>query len=157
IEMTYGHQPWTKMILAQVNELQFGFGASGDQLTVIGEDLLSVLKRKPDRDKRYGRLPSEAQIVSDVVERSGGPRFTGVAVSDPRPDPEGWVTNRGPLLAWPSFSEQTPTITHQKAQTYLQFLQSIASRMDFEIFVDFARNYLPPDATGQPAAGSSSA
>src|SRR5690606_38182717 len=67
IEMTYGHQPWTKMILAQVNELQFGFGASGDQLTVIGEDLLSVLKRKPDRDKRYGRLPSEAQIVSDVV------------------------------------------------------------------------------------------
>ncbi len=142
---------WTKMIVAQINDMQFSFPSSGGaQVTIIAEDLLSLLKRKPNEDKRYDAGQTESQIVSNVVSRAGGsPAFTGTAVSPGTRGDDGWMEIRGPLVAWPAITEDLPSVTHQKSQTYLQFLQSIADRLDFEIYVDFAKNYLPLDEAGE--------
>lgn len=158
LDMSYGDAPWTKMIVAQINNMQFQFASTGPaEVTIIGEDLLSLFKRKPTEDKRYSQGRTEEQIVRDVVTRAGGvPRFAGSTPGQVRRGSDGWVENRGSLLAWPTISEDLPAITHQKAQTFLQFLQPIADRMDFEIFVDFTRNYIPLDEPGDPVPSSAS-
>ncbi|KYF79080.1 phage late control D family protein [Sorangium sp. So ce394] len=151
LDLCYGDQPWTKMIVAQINDMQFSFPSGGGaQVTITGEDLLCLYKRKPAADQRYPAGQSEEQIVRDVVERAGGaPAFAGTAVVDGARGDDGWRELRGPLVAWPSITEELPSVTHQKSQTYLQFLQSIADRLDYEIFVDFAKNYLPRDQPGE--------
>jgi hypothetical protein len=151
LDLCYGDQPWTKMIVAQINDLQFSFpSAGGAQLTITAEDLLCLFKRKPRADHRYPAGQTEEQIVRDVLARAGGqPPFTGVAVTDGARGDDGWREVRGPLVAWPSITESLPSVTHQKSQTYLQFLQSIAERLDFEVFVDFAKNYVPLDEPGE--------
>ena len=158
VDMTYGEQPWTKMILAQVNSVKFAFPSSGPaQVTIIGEDLACLLRRLPDEDKTYPRGTGEEAIAGDVATRATGPAFAGATRSPVARDASGFVENRGSQLAWPELPEDTPPLTHAKDQTFLTFLQGIADRMDFEIFVDFTRNYLPADETGEapppPAAG----
>jgi phage protein D len=160
VDMTYGEQPWTKMILAQVNSLRFTFPASGGpQLTVTGEDLGCLLKRNPDADKAYAAGHDEARIVAEVATRAQGPVFAGTNVISGERDADGWIEFRGSHIEWPTFSRQLPSVTHQKSQSYMKFLEGLAERMDFEIFVDFAKNYLPADETGaagEVPAGSSS-
>src|SRR5439155_2039801 len=119
-------------ILARVTDLQFGFPSSGAaQLSIVGEDMLSLLKTKPDKEKPYSNR-KEDFIVRDVLDRSQakslGLGFTGTS---PGEDPL-----KGPLQAWPDL-QPLRSITHSKDTNYLQFLQNIAERMDFELFVDF--------------------
>ena len=155
LDLTYGDGPWTKMIVAQINDMQFGFAAAGPaQVTLTGEDLLSRLKAKPTDDKPYPRGTTEEQIVGDVVSRSHNTDtpFAGSTVTNETRDGEGYLANEGSTIAWPTITEDLAPVTHQKAQSYLQFLQSIADRMDFEIFVDFKRNYLPLDEPGTAPA-----
>jgi phage protein D len=137
LDIRYGGDPWHKMILARVTDLQFGFPSSGAaQLTIIGEDLLSLLKTKSDKEKRYADR-KEDFVVRDVLVRSKakdlGLDFVGIEPSD---DPL-----KGPLLAWPEL-EPLRSVSQAKETTYLQFLQGIAERMDFELFVDFAERLL---------------
>jgi phage protein D len=121
VEVRYGGEAWKPLILARVTDMNFDFPAGGGaQVTVVGEDLLSLFKSKPVEDKRY-RNQQELEIVRDVLTRSR----TGLSLADP------------PLVPRPTFSETLSTVTHQKAQTYLQFLESLAERLDFEVFVDF--------------------
>lgn len=133
LDLRYGDDPaWHKMIVARVTDLQFGFPQSGaSQLTIIGEDLLSILKTKSDREKPYSNH-KEDYIVRDVLVRSKANAlhlsFVGTTAGD---DPL-----KGPLVPWPEL-EPLRSITHAKDTTYLQFLQNIADRMDFEMFVDF--------------------
>ncbi|MCW5801157.1 MAG: hypothetical protein KIT31_01995 [Deltaproteobacteria bacterium] len=145
--MRYGADPWSKMILARVTDLQFGFPQSGAaQLTVIGEDLLSLLKTKPDKNQPYADR-NEDFIVGDVLHRSKadtlGLKFIGTT-PDPKGDPL-----KGPLVAWPEL-QPLRSLTHNNQTTYLAFLQGIAERMDFELFVDFTERLIldsetPPD------------
>lgn len=160
VDMTYGEQPWTKMILAQVNNVKFSFPAGGAaQVTVTGEDLGCMLNRFDDEDQVYAAGLDEAQVVTQVAARAGAPAFAGAAVDPGERDDAGWITNRGSRIEWPSFTETLPRLTQQAQQTYVQFLQSLTERLDFEVFVDFAKNYLPADETGAarpaPAPGTS--
>jgi phage protein D len=137
LDVRYGGDPWHKMILSRVTDLQFGFPSNGAaQLTIIGEDLLSLLKTKPQAEKRYSDR-KEDFIVRDVLARSEakdlGLDFVGTEPSD---DPL-----KGPLVGWPAL-DPLRSISQSKETTYLQFLQSIAERMDFEIFVDFTERLL---------------
>jgi len=151
LDLSYGDAPWTKMIVAQINDMQFTFASSGpSQVTITGEDLLSRLKQKPSADKPYPRGQTEEQIVRDVVTRSGNSDapFAGSTVTNQTRDGNGYLANTGSAIEWPTITEDLQSVTHQKSQTYLQFLQSIADRLDFEIFMDFTRNYLPLDEPG---------
>jgi phage protein D len=121
LDIRYGGRPWRKMILARVTAMQFGFPASGGaQLTVTGEDLLSLLNVRPREDHRYNGGTSEETIIENLVSRSN----LGLDVE---------------LGEWPERAQGLRTDTHRKGTTYLQYLQGIADRMDLEIFVDFKR------------------
>ena len=145
LDVRYGAGAWHKMIVARVTDLQFSFPQSGAaQLTVVGEDLLSLLKIKSEEEKRYSNH-KEDFIVEDVLVRSKAKdlklAFTGTnAGSDPL---------AGPLVPWPEL-QPLRSITHAKETSYLQFLQSIAERMDFEMFVDFTERLIL-DSKAPPA------
>jgi hypothetical protein len=139
LDIRYGADPWHKMILSRVTDLQFGFPSSGPaQLTIQGEDLLSLLKTTGDAEKRYDNHTEEF-AVRDVLVRSKAKDlhldFTGATPvpSAEQPDPL-----KGPLMAWPEVLQQPlRSLSHSKDTTYLQFLQNLAERLDFELFVDF--------------------
>jgi phage protein D len=122
IDFRYGTAPWVPMILVRVTDLQFSFPtAGGAKLTVIGEDLLSLLKT-PDRnrqDKRYAKA-DEMDMVVDVLSRSA----CGLPLAPPQV----------PRVV---FADKLRTVIHSGTQTFLQFLESLAERMDYELFVDF--------------------
>jgi phage protein D len=120
VDVRYGGEPWAPLILARVTDMTFAFpSGGGSQLTLVGEDLLSLFKSKPAQDKRY-RDKQEVEIVEDVLSRSQ----TGLSLA-------------APAVPRPTFAEPLSTVTHQRSQTYLQFLESLAERLDFEVFVDF--------------------
>lgn len=112
---------WQPMILARITDMGFSFPSSGgSQLTLEGEDVLSLLKTKPNEDTAY-RNKGEREIVEDVLRRAEFSRAYPMASST---DSE-------------QFGDTLTTVTHQKTQTYLQFIESLAERLDYEVFVDF--------------------
>lgn len=119
VDFRYGDEPWTPMILARITDVNFLFPqATGAQLTLQGEDLLSLLKIKPDKDVDHKDV-QEADIVQKVVEAA---------------------KIRLPVRATaptPPFSSPLALLTHQTKMTYLQFIESMAERMDYEVYVDF--------------------
>lgn len=119
VDFCYGNEPWTPMILARVTDIAFLFPqAAGAQVTLQGEDLLSLLKIKPQNDHLYFEMHER-----DIVELALSDAGSGLALATPAPpNPFGAVL---------------PDTTHQGAQTYLQFIDAMAERMDYEVFVDF--------------------
>lgn len=170
LDLRYGDRPWTKMILAQVNDLQFSFAASGPALvTVTAEDLLCLLKRAPQQDVEFEDGLQEERIAETTIRAGLAEAIAPVTFTIPTGQVEmpeiaddGTVTIPAALSEWPQRSHGLPPQRHIKSQTYLQFLQQIAERMDLELFVDFLSNYLPatddgvaPGAqTPRPAAGA---
>lgn len=118
VEFRYGNtQIWTPMIVARITDVSFSFPSGGGaQLTLQGEDLLSLLKNKPEKDERY-RNKSEFEIVTSSLSSSGSKLTLFPAERD-------------------VFQETLKTVTHRKSQTYLQFIESLAERMDYEVFVE---------------------
>lgn len=125
----YGKEAWVPMILARITDIAFSFPQSGGaQLTLQGEDLLSLLKTKPAADERYDNK-DELEMVRDVLDsRANVGRDLPLA----------------PATHRHTFAETLTTVTHQRTQTYLQFIESLAERLDYEVFVDFDR---PTDET----------
>lgn len=120
VDFRYGKDSWTPMLLARVTDMKFTFPSGGGaQVQVRGEDLLSLLKKKPRRDKRY-RNKQEIEMVRDALERAGVQSDLALADAQ-RPD----------------FTDSLRSMTHQKGQTYLQFLQNLGEPLDYEIFADF--------------------
>ena len=71
VDYRYGNEPWTPMILARVTDIAFLFPqAAGAQVTLQGEDLLSLLKAKPAQDTLYSNQ-HEVDIVRSAVSTSG--------------------------------------------------------------------------------------
>jgi hypothetical protein len=125
VDFRYGEGTWIKMIIAQVNDLQYTFSARGAQVVVIGEDLLCRIKIKPQRDVPHERKQEEeiVQSVLDTVftEASAKPSLAllgGAAQQEGRTQP-------------------LRSLTHEKTKTYFQFLAEIAERLDYELFLDF--------------------
>ena len=134
LDVRYGDEPWSKMILARVTDLQFSFPSSGAaQLTVIGEDLLSLLKTKPETELRYRDRVEDFIVhatLNDAKVTTCGLQFTGTAVTG--------NPLTGPLVPWPQLPP-LKSLTQPSETTYLQFLQGIAERMDMEMFIDFTQ------------------
>lgn len=119
VDFRYGNGPWTPMILARITDIDFLFPtATGAQLTLKGDDLLSLLKTNPAQSRLYRNL-QEVDIVRAAVNESGA----GLSVRATAPTP--------------AFPTPLANATHQGAITYLQFIESLAARMDFETYVDF--------------------
>lgn len=130
VDMRYGSEGWTPMILARITDVVFDFpSAEGAKVTLKGEDLLSLLKAMPDQDKKYDDV-QEVDLVSRVLARSA----SGLTFANRPASP---------------FAEPLRTVTHEKKQSYLQFIQSLAERMDFEVFAAFD-NSEPGQAARNP-------
>ncbi len=139
---------WVPMISGAVTDMRFTFSANdGARLVVSGEEDLTPLKaRNPKRVPYRGK--SERDIVRDVLARAG---YAVPLARSPLP--------------WPPFAEDDARALseeHPEGQSYLEYLQKFADRMDFEVFVEFAdlaapnggiefhfepaRSAVPPDA-----------
>ena len=120
-----GAQAWVPMIAGPVTDMRFTFSSGeGSRVTISGEDDLSRLKDKSQGKAEFSRL-SERSIVSRVLERVGYP--LPIAKS---------------LVEWPSFAEDDSrglSETLQGGQSTLDFLNKLADRLDFEVFVEFDR------------------
>lgn len=129
VDMRYGQNGWTPMMLVRVTDISFGFPTgAGASLTLKCEDLLSLLKIKPAQDYNPPSRMVEEDRVADEIRMSGcGLAFAG---------PDGANLFTQPLA-----------ITHDSQKTYLQFIQELADRMDYEVYVDF-------DDPGAPLSGN---
>jgi hypothetical protein len=118
IDMRYGGEGWTPMILARITDITFNFpSAAGAEVTLKGSDLLSLLSVKPDPAVPAYIRKHEMQMVKDEIAESG------LTLATPVPGN--------------AFTTPMTTLTHEPAKTRLEFIQSLADRMDFEVFVAF--------------------
>jgi phage protein D len=119
VDMRYGSDGWTPMILARITDMGFVFpAAEGASITLKGEDLLSLLKTKPAQVIPPYEDVQEVDLVGTVLTSSG----SGLTFANQGASP---------------FTDPLATITHEQVKSYLQFIQSLAERMDYEVFVDF--------------------
>ena len=147
-------QNWVPMVAGPITDMRFTFSAGeGARVTVSGEDDLSRLKDKHEGKAEFTRL-SERSIVRKVL----GSRLADYPLADIAPS----------RVSWPPFAEDDGrglSATLRDGQSYLNFLQELADRLDFEVFVEFdrldipregvavalhfepARSLLPPDRT----------
>lgn len=120
---TGGHA-WVPLIAGPIIDMQFNFADKGAEVTIRGEDDLSRLKDAHDGRKEFNR-ESERDIVNKVLEEADFP-FASPAEA---------------LVKWPPFTEQSGkgiAEALQDGQTYLEYLQKLAERLDFEVFMEFA-------------------
>ena len=147
LDIRYGGDAWHKMILARVTDLQFGFPSE---------------RRGPAHRRRRGHpeppqdQAGQGEAVPDrkedfIVQRRArrskakdlGLGFTGASRSA--------IRSRARSSPWPELD--AAALDHaQQGDEYLQFLQGIAERMDFELFVDFTERLIldsntPPKTT----------
>ncbi len=111
--------------------MSFSFSpGEGARVTISGEDDLSRLKDKVKGRTEYDNL-SERRIVEKVL-------------TDAK---YGLKTIATSLLEWPHFAE-TDGVDESLSdgQSFLDFLQKLAGRLDFEVFIEFAN-------LDKPAAG----
>lgn len=128
VDLRYGQDRWTPMMLARVTNVAFGFpSAAGASVTITGEDLLSLLKAKPNSPVLHFSIHEIDMVESEVA-------FSGCGLTVVPPEPRNL------------FSSPMGDVTHEPAQSYLQFIQSMAERMDYEVFVEF-------DDAGEPLPG----
>jgi hypothetical protein len=115
---------WVPMVAGPVTDMKFEFSSgSGARLTVSGEDDLSELKDHLGTRKPLGPAP-EMQLVQTVLGLAGYP-----------------LQPVAPQVQLPGFATSgTPGVTETlgDSQSYLDFLQKIADRLDCEIFLEFS-------------------
>jgi Bacteriophage probable baseplate hub protein len=115
---------WTPMVSGPITDIRFSFASGqGAQLTVSGEDDLSALK-----DKQEKRVPmdrrAEVSIVRQALQKANYP-----------------LPLAAPLVDYPSFvTDDGQGIQEALAagQSTLDFIQKLADRLDFEVFLEFA-------------------
>jgi hypothetical protein len=118
-------QSWVPMVCGPVTDMRFAFASGGGaQLTISGEDDLSALKDRYPTRKEFPRVP-ERQIVREVLQLAQYP-LTDVAP---------------PQVPWPAFADDGGDGIVESildGQSYLEFLQKLADRLDLEVFLEFA-------------------
>jgi hypothetical protein len=116
---------WVPMVSGPVTDMRFEFSSgSGARVTVSGEDDLSQLKDHYCTRKTFPEVP-ERQIVNEVLKLAHYP-LTSVA---------------DPQVPWPSFADYGAKGIVESildGQSYLDFLQKLADRLDCEIFLEFS-------------------
>lgn len=136
LDLRYGSDPWTKVMLAQVTKLDFEFPADGGaHLTVTAEDLLSKLKVRPAQGA-LNLHQQEERILEDALHAVG-------------PDLRYEATDR-PL---PERQEPLPSATHQEVSTYWDILSRLAEQLDCELYLDFVERQASGETGPIPAVG----
>src|SRR5262249_1516147 len=115
---------WVPMVCGPVTDMRFTFSSGGGaQLTISGEDDLSTLKDRSSTRTEFPSMP-ERQIVPEVR------RLAKYPLSDVAP----------PQVAWPPFADDGGDGIVESildGQSYLEFLQKLADRLDLEVFLEF--------------------
>lgn len=115
---------WVPMVSGPITDMRFTFGAGdGARVEISGEDDLSALKDKVERRTAMDRL-AEVNIVRQALARAGYP-LTQIAP---------------PLVQYPAFAtndSQGLREAIQSGQSYLEFIQKLGERLDFEAFLEF--------------------
>ena len=125
-----GESSWTPMVAGAITDVGFTFASSqGAQLTVSGEDDLGPLKDKQEKRVPMNRR-AELSIVRQALDAAG---YT-VSLAPPLVDYERFVTDDGQGIHEALAAGQSP----------LEFIQKLAERLDFEVFLEFAE--LTPSA-----------
>jgi hypothetical protein len=118
---------WIPMIAGPITDMKFTFSPQeGARLVVSGEDDLKVLQAKNPKKVRYSGK-SEEGIIRDVLQRANTSIGTSLALKSTEGWP-GFATNDSQALAE----------AHLEGQSYLEYIQKFADRMDFEVYLEFA-------------------
>lgn len=116
---------WVPMISGPITDMRFTFGASeGARVEISGEDDLSALKDKVQRRIIMDRL-GEVNIVRQALARA---RYPLTRIADP-------------LVSYPLFAtndSQGLREAIQRGQSYLDLIQKLGERLDFEVFLEFS-------------------
>ena len=122
---TAASQAWVPMVSGPITDMRFTFVENeGARLVVTGEDDLQPLKEKSERRVPFNRL-GELSMVKKALGQTG---FAGGRIASP-------------LVDYPSFAEsddQGLNDALQAGQSYLEFIQKLADRLDFEVFLEFS-------------------
>jgi hypothetical protein len=117
-------QNWVPMIEGPITDMRFDFATDqGAQVTVAGEDDLNLLKDKQEKRMEMGPL-AELDLVKKVL---GKANFPWKMASTTPVGYEAFVTD----------NEQGLQEALQAGQSYLDFIQKLADRLDFEVFLEF--------------------
>jgi hypothetical protein len=123
---------WSPMVSGPITDISFTFASGqGAQLTVSGEDDLSTLK-----DKQPKRVPMTRRPELDIVRQA-------LSVASYK------LRLAVPLVGYPPFVTDESQGIHEaiaSGQSILDFVQKLAERLDFEVFLEFAR----PDDPSSP-------
>lgn len=105
------------MIRARITDMTYAFPNSGGaKVTLKGEDAISLLNAKPATDTQY-RNKDEIFMVNDALTRSSS----------------GLTLATGPRE---TLTEPLRSVTHSKTQSYFQFIEAFAKRLDYEVWID---------------------
>lgn len=126
--VTRAAQAWVPMVAGPITDMRFSFGSGGAQVVISGEDDLSRLKDKTEGKAEFSKV-GEKGMVEQALARAGYP-----------------LALAAPLVEWPAFTGSAgPAESIQGGQSYLEFLQKLADKLDFEVFVEFASLTIPND------------
>ncbi len=115
---------WTPMVSGPITDIRFSFASGqGAQLTVSGEDDLSALK-----DKQEKRLPMDRRAEVSIVRQALLKANYPLPLAAPFVDYPSFVTDDG----------QGIQEALAAGQSTLDFIQKLADRLDFEVFLEFA-------------------
>jgi hypothetical protein len=132
-EATADEQGWRPMVAGPITDVRFNFAAGqGAVVTVAGEDDLSLLKDKHDKRLPMNRR-SELSMVKHALESVNYPLLP---IAKPLVGYEQFVTD----------DDQGLNDAIAAGQSTLDFIQKLADRLDFEVFVEFA----DPDNSSAP-------
>ena len=115
---------WVPMISGPITDMKFVFATGeGARLEIAGEEDFTTLRAKNPNRVTYGGR-SDLDIVQDVLRRAQYP-----------------LPLASPGRRWPPFATSTAEALHEEhaqGQSYLEYLQKFAERLDLEIFLEFA-------------------
>ncbi|HEY3857286.1 MAG TPA: hypothetical protein VGO67_23120 [Verrucomicrobiae bacterium] len=118
-------QSWVPMVCGPITDMRFDFtSSSGARVVVSGEDDLSQLKDRRESRKEFQKAP-EIQIIQQVLKLAEYP-ITTIADS------------QVPLPSFVNDNSQGIVESILDGQSYLEFIQKLADRLDFEVFIEFS-------------------
>ena len=114
---------WVPMISGPITDMRFVFGAEGSTVVITGEDDLSTLKDRHNERHEFGQV-AEGQLTQRVLDLARYPLPIAHTSS----------------LSLPSFAtgSQAPAEALGEDQSYLDYLQKIADKLDCEVFIEYA-------------------
>jgi hypothetical protein len=126
-------QNWVPMIAGPITDMRFSFATGGGaQIIVSGQDDLSILQDKNEGRFEMSRL-AEVSIVRRVLGRAHYP-LQEIA---------------HPLVAYPDFATDDSQGLQEALQdgtSCLGYIQKLAERLDFEVFLEFSDLTKPESA-----------